>query len=203
MAPAIYARHMWTIRRVEIARGEILSITAGDRSLSVGKAIALWREDAAFRDVFISALAATQWSAFFWEMPPLTTATLSDRFECALIRSDALAQMRADDRDFTMHLRGPETMAVFPNLSGDAFLIAPRRIANAECYGHIAAFLRDAPHEQQHELLQTLAREIELRLAALPYRFWVSTSGLGVPWVHVRLDRYPKYYQHRPYRDRE
>jgi hypothetical protein len=30
-------------------------------------------------------------------------------------------------------------------------------------------------------------------------RFWISTSGLGVPWVHVRLDSYPKYYQYRPY----
>ncbi len=203
MAAAIYAWHMWTITRTEIARGEILSIAAGDRPLSVGEAIALWRDEAAFRDAFIAALAATLWPAFFWEMPPLIRATLSRPFECALIRSDALARMRADDSDFAMRLRGPDTIAVFPNLSGDAFLIAPRRIANAECYGHIAAFLRAAPRDQRHALLQTLAREIEVRLAALPYRFWVSTSGLGVPWVHVRLDSAPKYYQHRPYRDRE
>src|SRR5262249_14520254 len=148
---------------------------------------------------FIADLAATPWPALFWELPPLESAALSRPFECALIRSEALARMRADDRDFAMHLRGPDTIAVFPNLSGDAFLIAPRKIANADCYGHVAALLRDAPRAQQHAMFRTLAREIEVRLAALPVRFWVSTSGLGVPWVHVRLDTYPKYYQHRPY----
>ena len=30
---------------------------------------------------------------------------------------------------------------------------------------------------------------------------WVSTSGLGVYWLHVRLDSYPKYYQHAPYKN--
>jgi len=192
---------MWTVTRTGIGEreGEILSVAAGGRPLDVCETIALWRDDAAFRDFFIAELAATRWPAFFWEMPPLESAMLFRPFECALIRSDALARLRADDRDFAMHLRGPDTIEVFPNLSGDAFLIAPRRIANAECYGHIAAFLRDAPREQQHALLRTLAQEIEVRLAALPYRFWVSTSGLGVPWVHVRLDTYPKYYQYRRY----
>ena len=25
-------------------------------------------------------------------------------------------------------------------------------------------------------------------------KLWVSTSGLGVFWLHLRLDSYPKYY---------
>ena len=29
---------------------------------------------------------------------------------------------------------------------------------------------------------------------------WVSTSGLGVYWLHVRLDSSPKYFQHTPYK---
>ena len=29
---------------------------------------------------------------------------------------------------------------------------------------------------------------------------WLSTSGLGVYWLHVRLDSYPKYYTYRPYK---
>lgn len=192
---------MWQSQRQTIRAdwGETLTLSVDGHALAMADVIAGWRDDAAFRDFFIAELAATRWPGFFWEMPPLESAVLSRPFECALIRSDALARMRADDRDFAMHLRGPETISVFPNLSGDAFLIAPRRIANVECYGHIAVFLRDAPREQQHALFRTLAREIEVRLAALPVRFWVSTSGLGVPWVHVRLDSYPKYYQHLQY----
>jgi hypothetical protein len=190
---------MWRIERAEIGVGEIVTLTEGARALAMGEAIALWRDDAPFRDVFIAALAASPSPAFFWEMPPLTRATLSGPFECALIRGDALARMHADDTDFAEHLRGPEPVAVFPNIGRDALLIAPRKIADADCYGHIAAFVRLAPREQQQALLRRLALEIEKRLAASRDRFWVSTSGLGVPWVHVRLDTYPKYYQYRRY----
>jgi len=192
---------MWQAQRQTIRAdwGETLTLAQDGRALSVTGVIAGWRDDAAFRDAFIAALAATRWPAFFWEMPPLAPATLSDPFECALIRSEALARMRANDRDFAEHLRGAEAVAVFPNLGGDALLVAPNKIVDADCYGHIAAFLRSAPREQQHALFRTLALEIEQRLAASPQRFWVSTSGLGVPWVHVRLDSYPKYYQYRRY----
>jgi hypothetical protein len=92
---------------------------------------------------------------------------------------------------------------VFPNLSGDATLIVPRQMSNADGYGHIASFVQRAPREQKHALLQTLSREIDKRLAASIDHFWVSTSGLGVPWVHVRLDERPKYYQYEPYRQME
>ena len=190
---------MWQAQRQAIRAdwGETLALSQDGRALSVGGVIAGWRDDAAFRDAFIAALAATRWQAFFWEMPPLTPATLSDPFECALVRSDALALMRADDSDFAEHLNG--AIAVFPNLGGDALLLAPGKIADAGCYGHIAAFLRGGPRDQQHALFCALAMEIEKRLAASPRRFWVSTSGLGVPWVHVRLDSYPKYYQYQRY----
>jgi hypothetical protein len=132
-------------------------------------------------------------------MPPLTRATLCDPFECALIRGDALAGMRADDTDFASHLDGAEPVAAFANLGGDALLIAPRRMSDAGCYGHIAAFVRAAPDAQRHALFQLLANETERMLEATRRRFWISTSGLGVPWVHVRLDSYPKYYQYRRY----
>jgi len=192
---------MWQAGRQTIRAdwGETLTLAQDGRALSVTDVVAGWRDDAAFRDAFIAELAATRWPAFFWEMPPLTPATLSDPFECALIRSDALAQMRANDGDFAEHLRGLEAVAVFPNLGGDALLVAPSKIADAGCYGHIGAFLRSAPREQQHALFRTLAQEIEKRLAASRRRFWISTSGLGVPWVHVRLDSVPKYYQYRRY----
>lgn len=29
---------------------------------------------------------------------------------------------------------------------------------------------------------------------------WLSTSGLGVYWLHVRLDTRPKYYNHDEYK---
>ena len=29
---------------------------------------------------------------------------------------------------------------------------------------------------------------------------WLSTAGLGVYWLHLRLDTRPKYYSFQPYR---
>jgi hypothetical protein len=29
---------------------------------------------------------------------------------------------------------------------------------------------------------------------------WLSTAGMGVAWLHVRLDSRPTYYGHRPYK---
>ena len=34
-------------------------------------------------------------------------------------------------------------------------------------------------------------------------RVWLSTSGLGVPWLHVRLDSEPKYYTWTEYKERK
>jgi hypothetical protein len=192
---------MWSATRqtLDHPAGEIVTLAGGDRALTVRDVIALWRDDAAFRDFFLATLAASPYPAFFWEMPTVDSGTLTRPFECAVLRSGALARMPADDTDFAEHLRGPEPVAAFPNLGSDALLIAPRKIADADFYGHIAAFVRGAPREQQHTLFHHLALEIENRLATSPTRFWISTAGLGVPWVHLRLDERPKYYQYRRY----
>ena len=34
-----------------------------------------------------------------------------------------------------------------------------------------------------------------------PIPRWLSTAGLGVPWLHLRLDTRPKYYQYGPYKN--
>jgi hypothetical protein len=185
----------------EGVEGEIVSFERDGRALSAGEAIAGLRDDGSFRDLFIAALAASPYRAFFWEMPPVSRDALAAPFECALIPADALLRPRASDADFASHLNAAdaEQATAFPNLGGDALLIAPRRISDADCYAHLAAFLRLGPRPQIHSLLALLGKKAMERLEPSSNRFWISTSGLGVPWVHVRLDRYPKYYQYGPY----
>jgi hypothetical protein len=184
---------------MEARRGNLISFAAAEEPLKMKDVFAGWRDSEPFRDLFIAELAASPYRAFFWEMPPVSGEGLASPFECAVIGSDALAGLRADDSDFAEHLIGAaDSVASFPNLGGDALLIAPSKISRASCYAHFAAFLRDGPREQQHALFQLLAKETE-NLLNTGRRFWVSTSGLGVPWVHVRLDSYPKYYQYRRY----
>ena len=191
---------VWQTERSDIyGRGQKLALLANGRPVTFEDVIAGWRDDTGFRDLFIADLAASPYAAFFWELPPLSRATLSSPFECVVIRSEALTDMRADPSDFAEHLSPAARIVVsFRNLGGDAVLIVPRGISGLDCYGHFAAFLREAPREQQHALFQILADETEKLLEANRH-FWISTSGLGVPWVHVRLDSTPKYYQYRPY----
>ena len=189
-------------RALENGRAEIIQIAASGQLLTAEVVLARWRDEASFRTFFIAALMANDYPGFFWEMPPLSAQSAGNPFECVAIRDDSLALVRADDSDFAEHLNAAsESVAVFPNLGGDALLIAPRRISGVDCYGHIAAFLRGAPAAQQQSLFRAIGIEAEKLLQA-GRRFWISTSGLGVPWLHVRLDSHPKYYQHRPYAGR-
>lgn len=184
---------------LENGRGEIIELAEDWHELTAADVLARWRDDAFFRAFFIRTLIANDYPGFFWEMPPLSPESANNPFECVAIRDDSLALVRADDSDFAEHLNAaPEAVAVFRNLGGDALLIAPRQISDVDCYGHIAAFLRGAPEPQQQALFQAIGVEAEKLLQA-GRKFWISTSGLGVPWLHVRLDSNPKYYQHRPY----
>ncbi|MBV8798398.1 MAG: hypothetical protein JOY77_12950 [Alphaproteobacteria bacterium] len=167
--------------------------------MAAQEVITAWREDEAFRDLFIAELAASPYEAFFWEMPPLQSRTVGNPFECVVIRSEALTDVKADPSDFVSEMSAAqEGIAVFLNLGGDATLIVPSKLSGLDCYGHFAAFLREGPREQQHALFQALAEEAG-KLLRTGKKFWISTSGLGVPWLHVRLDSRPKYYQYRPY----
>ena len=177
-------------------------LTSAGRTLSFTEVIAGWRDNEEFRAFFIAELAATAFPAFFWEMPPIRRGHSDIGYEYVAIRSDGLEHLRPDARAFKSKLSvasSSKSVVSFRNLGGDAFLVVPNPISSLESYGHIAAFVRSAPIGQRHELFRTLGTAIDDVLGKSNERIWVSTSGLGVPWVHIRLDSYPKYYNHQPY----
>ena len=68
--------------------------------------------------------------------------------------------------------------------------------------GHLASFVRHAPDDLLHLLFKTLGVSLIAKFDSLDKdhkKLWLSTSGLGVPWVHIRLDTSPKYYTWEPY----
>ena len=89
-------------------------------------------------------------------------------------------------------------MLVFANLGGDAIMIVPRLKTIESAYGHLAAFVREAPEAQRHTLWQVVGEAMTKRVGYRPV--WLSTAGGGVSWLHVRLDDRPKYYGFGPYR---
>ena len=91
-----------------------------------------------------------------------------------------------------------QDIVTFPNLGKDATLVVPRPLVSNSTYTHIANFVRQAPSLQQVKLWKTLGSVTQKNLGQNP--IWVSTSGLGVYWLHIRLDSYPKYYNFQPYK---
>jgi hypothetical protein len=176
-----------------------ISIFNHDQQLSYSEVIELWQQNNNFRDFFISLLADTSMKAYFWETPPVTKSTVNRTFEFVLVNSPQLSSVRPDKSDFRQHFESAnQEIATFLNLGKDALLIVPCPLAELSAYPHLASFVRKSPKSQQHLLWQTVGRELQQRLNKKP--IWVSTSGLGVYWLHIRLDSYPKYYCFQPYK---
>lgn len=191
---------MWTSRSEELsnARGLRFSVDRAARPATCADLLAGWQDDASFRSTFNDLLASCPYSAFRWETPALTAATLSRPFEFVLLDSPALAR-RPDPNPFASHLTDTESGVVtFPNRSGDALMVVPCPVVEPSAYGHLAAFVRHAPEGQRHALWQAVGAAMTQRISEKPV--WLSTAGAGVAWLHVRLDDRPKYYGHPAYR---
>jgi len=157
-----------------------------------------WRQGGALSDALGAQLASAPYAAFFWECPPLTLGTLSEPFECVLVQSKRLAQVTANPAPFFGKFRQGEAVAVFDNLGKNARLVAPCPGHPEANYTHLAVFERSAPPEQRRALWRAVGEEATARVSTRP--MWISTSGLGVYWLHIRIEGRPKYYTHTPYR---
>lgn len=194
---------MWNvdIEVLNTGRTRKLSIRRKEQPISYEQTLTYWQNDTEFRSFFIDLLSEAPFPAYFWETPPLTTATVQRPFEFVLVDSPPLADAQPDPRDFETHFATVEAYAetaTFSNLGKDAFLVVPCPRAPRSAYPHLAAFSRLAPASQQQALWHAVGAAVEQRLSLHP--LWVSTSGLGVSWLHVRLDSRPKYYTFAPYR---
>ena len=141
------------------------------------------------------ALAALPLQACFLELAPVTGRDRHTPVRAVALDAPALARVRPDPRAFEEHF-GDAPVACFGNLRGDAWLVVPTPRSGPS--PHLLAFLRRAPPDHAAALWQAVADAVERRLGDRP--LWVSTHGMGVPWLHVRLDDRPKYYRHRPFR---
>jgi hypothetical protein len=192
---------MWSFRSQQLPgkRGMRFAVDFDSQPASFADVLRAWQEDAGFRSVFNAQLADTPYSAYRWETPPVTEATVSRPFEFVLLDSPGLAR-RPDREAFAEHFgtASEDGVVVFPNLGGDAIMVVPCPLTSTSAYGHLAAFVREAPETQWHALWRSVGEAMMGRVGARPV--WLSTAGGGVSWLHVRLDDRPKYYGYGPYR---
>ncbi|MDH3689696.1 MAG: hypothetical protein OEU36_09495 [Gammaproteobacteria bacterium] len=194
---------MWEshIEVLEGGRTQLVSIKSGDKSLPYSEVVSLWQNDKKFRDFFIALLTCAPFAAYLWETPPVTKSTMGRPFEFVVVDSPELASAPSDHLAFASYFESADSdegIVSFPNLGGDAFLVVPCPRADFSAYPHIAAFSREAPKAQQHALWKRVGKTLEQHLYDQPV--WLSTSGLGIYWLHIRLDSRPKYYSFAPYK---
>ena len=197
---------MWEAERQSLRHGlgERCALRKDGAAVSYRDVLLHWQGDEGFRTFFCSLLADAPLAGFRWETPPVTDTTVDRPFEFVLLDAPGLHRTPEPEAFATeFRERGPDRAVVaFPNLGGDAFLVVPcPTSATPSIYVHLGAFVRKAPRAQVHELWRIVGTEVEQRLTAKP--LWLSTAGMGVAWLHVRLDVRPKYYGFAEYRRAE
>lgn len=200
MAPYDFGkRDMWEANITDVQGARRFRLSRAGSTLSFRELFELLESDLEFASWYTRLLADSGSEAFFWEHPPIAAQSYDDAAEFVLIDSPALAKLEADPEPFRSELQQPDRDVVaFRNLGGDALLLAPQPLGNQEAYPHLAAFLRYGPESQIQGLWQETGRAVRESLSDEP--MWISTAGMGVSWLHIRLDSRPKYYRFRPYK---
>jgi len=151
------------------------------------------------RRASIASLAEAEHAAYFFECAPWL-AGLDPVAEWVLVPTRAFDVTPPDPSSFREALEGATRVATFANLRGDATLVVPTEDADRAVYGHLASFVRGAPREQVDALFVAVGTALQSVRSRSKDTLWLSTAGLGVDWLHVRIDSRPKYYRHGPYK---
>merc|ERR1711864_11401 len=96
-----------------------------------------------------------------------------------------------------------KSVTSFKNLGGDAMLITPCPLKDVDLdiFSTLAPFMKAASSQHIQQFWETAASSaLDLIKNRGRQPTWMSTSGLGVYWLHLRLDSTPKYYTYSPYK---
>ena len=191
-----------SVEIVEPSRIMRYRLTRDGVGLSYSDVLELWQTDAQFRDYYTGLLAASPFSAFRWETPAVTSSTSDQLFQFVLLDTPRFSTRSTDRKTFEEYFTSDDTdggAVTFMSLGGDSQLIVPSPRTEIRAYGHLAAFLRQAPQQQLDAFWRVVSTAVQLRIGEKP--LWLNTAGGGVAWLHVRLDSRPKYYGYAPFKE--
>lgn len=178
--------------------GLVLETRIGERVAARGEFYRALRDQRSARRHLVEAFLSTGLSAFAWETAPVSRATLERPMVQVVLPHPALARAQADPRPFAEHIAsgaGTEGVRWFANFAGDARLVVPCAPRPNSPFAHLAQFLRHASERQIDALFELVGTLVCEHARESDQPLWVSTAGMAVAWVHVRLDSRPKYYR--------
>lgn len=151
-----------------------------------------------FRLELSQVLKQSKFEGFYLEVKPCSTATLENDFEFVTVFGRHFGEFSMDVESFKEHFIDEEKTLSFKNRRGNSELIVPNNI-NPECnYAHLAVFLRTATNDEIDDFWKTIGLSYSKSINDKPV--WLSTSGLGVHWLHMRIDQKPKYYRYSSFK---
>lgn len=173
-------------------------IKQDDRFLTFKEVLQLWATSKEFRLFYTQILQEVPFAAFFWENKSVNATTLAQRYEFVIVGTNAFNGKQPNLKPFETYFSAQEEVVTFPNLGKNAQLVVPCPRHSKEIYTHLGSFIRNAPYPQ----IDVFWKKIGLKMLEQINKkhLWLSTSGLGVYWLHVRLDQRPKYYTHTAYK---
>ena len=152
-------------------------------------------------DAFIQILKRSKHKTYFFETPSIDKRNYDEKmFEFVLVDAPSLLNIEEDSDAFKEYFScdHSRTVVSFKNLGGDATLVSPcPELNNDNIYSSLAPFTRKANENQVREFWRTSAAVLQDTISDKPT--WMSTSGVGIFWLHLRLDSRPKYYTYTAY----
>lgn len=190
---------MWTARVERLESGSILRYEIWDerQALTYFEILPLWFNHVEFRRFFVGLLKDIPFEAYRFETPPLCAQDHGMQFEFVAVDWPQLIRP-IDVSTFAGQFTDHEAVVDFRNLGDDATLIVPNPRGEIGKFGHLASFMRHGDDAQIHGLWQRTAQCMVEALGHAP--IWLNTAGMGVSYLHLRLDDRPKYYIYGPYK---
>lgn len=192
----------FTVEKIDLVTGIKYKIFNDGRQLTWREV--LYSENNKIIEILISILKSYPRS-FFWELPPVKPSLLdSSLFEMVLINNDSNNDEADNFPFYKQIISSKDTVNMFRNLSGDALLFIPAGKFVREKstnYANIYTFLKTAENKEAIDFFSKLFLNLREFFEKTSDKYtWISTSGLGVNWLHVRIEHDPKYYKYKPYK---
>ena len=177
---------------------EIYKVINHQKTISYQQFFINLKSDINFRSSFINLLKKSKFKSYRFETPSVNSSKTEQPFELVLVNAPELNDLQ-DPVPFEEHMdKSSKNIISFLNLSKSSELIIPNIKSNKNVYSHLANFVRNAPIPQVHELFKVVRTKVLNSIST--QNIWVSTAGAGVDWLHVRIDKKPKYYRYKNYK---
>ena len=131
-------------------------------------------------------------SPYFWR----TTVQSSKKdlpYKEEFLEDERLLNKKQDLKTFEEKFKKEKYAVSFPNLSGDTILVVPVP-RKGKRFTNMFYFMNNASEIQKKELWKKVAEQAKEFLKTNE-NVWISTHGLGVNYLHVRICNNPKYYE--------